>query len=121
MQNAIRDILQLAVNTLVSNDMSAAQRVEPLEEIVDTLCDEMKSHHIDRLQRGICTLHQGFVFNDLLTNFERVADHCSNVALAVIELELDSFDTHEYVRSLKEMKDEAFARYYDEYKQKYFL
>lgn len=121
MQSAIRDILQLAVHTFVENDMESAQRVEPLEEIVDTLCDEMKSHHIERLQRGVCTLNQGFVFNDLLTNFERVADHCSNVALAVIELESDSFDTHEYVRSLKEMKDESFKQHFEEYKQKYYL
>ena len=88
---------------------------------MDTLCDEMKSHHIERLQRGVCTLNQGFVFNDLLTNFERVADHCSNIALAVIELQSDSFDTHEYVRSLKQMKDDSFAKYFDEYKHKYSL
>ena len=95
--------------------------MEPLEELVDGLCDEMKSHHIDRLQQGACTLHQGFVFNDLLTNFERVADHCSNIALAVIEVDSDSFDTHEYVMSLREMKDEAFSRYYEEYKKTFAL
>ena len=121
LQQAIRDILHLSVDTFIESNVSGARRVEPLEEIVDTLCDEMKSHHIERLQRGACTLNQGFVFNDLLTNFERVADHCSNIALAVIELQSDSFDTHEYVRSLKQMKDESFAEYYDEYKRKYSL
>ena len=119
LENAIRDILHLAVDTFIANDTEGARRVEPLEEIVDTLCDEMKSHHIDRLQQGICTLNQGFVFNDLLTNFERVADHCSNIALALIELQSDSFDTHEYVLSLKQVKDDSFAKYYDEYKRKY--
>ena len=109
------------MDTFIESNVAGARRVEPLEEIVDTLCDEMKSHHIERLQRGVCTLNQGFVFNDLLTNFERVADHCSNIALAVIELQSDSFDTHEYVRSLKQMKDESFAEYYDEYKRKYTL
>ena len=121
LQQAIRDILHLSVDTFIDSDVEGARRVEPLEEIVDTLCDEMKSHHIDRLQQGTCTLNQGFVFNDLLTNFERVADHCSNIALAVIELQSDSFDTHEYVRSLKQMKDESFAKYFDEYKRKYTL
>ena len=121
LETAIRDILSLAVNTFIENNTEDARRVEPLEEIVDTLCDEMKSHHIDRLQRGVCTLNQGFVFNDLLTNFERVADHCSNIALALIELQSDSFDTHEYVRSLKQVKDDSFAKYYDEYKIKYTL
>ena len=121
LQTAIRDILLLSVDTFIASDVEDARRVEPLEEIVDTLCDEMKSHHIERLQRGVCTLNQGFVFNDLLTNFERVADHCSNIALAVIELQSDSFDTHEYVRSLKQMKDDSFAKYYDEYKHKYSL
>ena len=93
--------------------------MEPLEEIIDGLCDEMKSHHVDRLQQGVCTLNQGFVFNDLLTNYERVADHCSNIAVAVIEVESDSFDTHEYLNSVKALKDASFARYYDEYKKKY--
>lgn len=121
LQQAILEILHLSVDTFIASNVEDARRVEPLEEIIDTLCDEMKSHHIDRLQQGVCTLNQGFVFNDLLTNFERVADHCSNIALAVIELQSDSFDTHEYVRSLKMMKDESFARYYDEYKQTYAL
>lgn len=69
----------------------------------------------------MCTLNQGFVFNDLLTNFERVADHCSNIALQSLSCNRNSFDTHEYVRSLKQMKDESFAEYYDEYKRKYSL
>ena len=78
--------------------MPLASRVEPLEELIDDLCDELKLHHVDRLQKG--TLYaqlNGFLFNDLLTNYERVADHCSNIAVAMIELESDSFDTHEYL------------------------
>ena len=81
----------------------------------------MKLHHVDRLQKGLCTLVQGFVFNDLLTNYERVADHCSNIAVAMIELESDSFDTHEYLSSIKEMKSETFERYYEEYSRIYQL
>ena len=121
MESAVREILSIAVGAFVDNDPQRAARVEPLEEIIDGLCDEMKSHHVDRLQSGSCTLNQGFVFNDLLTNYERVADHCSNIAVAIIELESDSFDTHEYLNSVRAMKSSSFARYYEEYKQEYHL
>ena len=110
-ESAVREILSIAVGAFVENDPQRAARVEPLEEIIDGLCDEMKSHHVDRLQSGSCTLNQGFVFNDLLTNYERVADHCSNIAVAIIELESDSFDTHEYLNSVRAMKYSSFARY----------
>lgn len=120
-ESAVREILSIAVGAFVENDPQRAARVEPLEEIIDGLCDEMKSHHVDRLQSGSCTLNQGFVFNDLLTNYERVADHCSNIAVAIIELESDSFDTHEYLNSIRAMKSSSFARYYEEYKQEYHL
>ena len=121
MESALREILEVAIEAFVSNDIQQAARVEPLEEIIDGLCDEMKSHHVDRLQSGSCTLNLGFVFNDLLTNYERVADHCSNIAVAIIELESDSFDTHEYLNSVRAMKSSSFARYYEEYKQEYHL
>ena len=121
MESAVREILSVAVSAFVDNDPLRAARVEPLEEIIDGLCDEMKSHHVDRLQSGACTLNQGFVFNDLLTNYERVADHCSNIAVAIIELESDSFDTHEYLSSVRAMKSHSFAQYYEEYKQQYHL
>ena len=120
-ESAVREILSVAVGAFVENDPQRAARVEPLEEIIDGLCDEMKSHHVVRLQSGVCTLGQGFIFNDLLTNYERVADHCSNIAVAIIELESDSFDTHEYLNSVRAMKSSSFARYYEEYKQEYHL
>ena len=120
-ESAVREILSVAVGAFVENDPQRAARVEPLEEIIDGLCDEMKSHHVDRLQSGSCTLNQGFVFNDLLTNYERVADHCSNIAVAIIELESDSFDTHEYLSSVRALKSHSFDKYYEEYKQQYHL
>ena len=119
LEGAVTEILGISIEAFTGGNLQLAARVEPLEEIIDGLCDEMKSHHVDRLQQGVCTLNQGFVFNDLLTNYERVADHCSNIAVAVIEVESDSFDTHEYLNSVKAMKDASFARYYDEYKKKY--
>ncbi len=72
-------------------------------------------------KEGICTLHQGFVFNDLLTNFERVSDHCSNLAVATIELESDSFDPHQYMISLKAARSHGFDQYYEEYRRKFSL
>lgn len=121
MEAALTEILSTAIRSFVNNDLQLAARVEPLEELIDNLCDEMKLHHVDRLQKGLCTLGQGFVFNDLLTNYERVADHCSNIAVALIELESDSFDTHEYLNSLKELKSDMYERYYEEYRRVYQL
>ena len=118
---AVREIAHSSISVFLSNDLEKAYRVEPLEEVIDDLCDEMKLHHVDRLQRGVCTLNQGFVFNDLLTNFERVADHCSNIAVALIELEADSFDTHEYITSLKKLRSHDFDRYFNEYRTRFAL
>ena len=119
--SAVSEIVGTAVSAFVDNDIERAYRVEPLEELIDNLCDEMKMHHIDRLQKGICTLHHGFVFNDLLTNLERVSDHCSNIAVAMIELESESFDAHEYINSLIEVRSHCFDEYYEEYSKKYVL
>ena len=121
LRTAVQEIVSLAVGAFVANDLETAARVEPLEEVIDGLCDELKLHHIIRLQDGSCTLSQGFVFNDFLTNCERVADHCSNIAVAMIELESDSFDTHEYLNSLREMKTEKFRRYAEEYSARFAL
>ena len=117
--SAVSEVIGLAVNAFTENDLETAYRVEPLEELIDNLCDEMKLHHIDRLKRGKCTLSNGFVFNDLLTNFERVSDHCSNIAVAMIELESDSFDTHEYMSSLTAVHTQSFDEYFSQFSQKY--
>ncbi len=121
LESALAEIVHITVNAFIRNDLAVASRVEPLEELIDDLCDELKLHHVDRLQKGHCTLLNGFLFNDLLTNYERVADHCSNIAVAMIELESDSFDTHEYLSSIKVMKSDTYERYYEEYSQQYHL
>ena len=118
---AVQEITCNAITAFTTGDLELAYRIEPLEELIDSLCDEMKLHHVDRLQRGICQLTQGFVFNDLLTNYERVADHCSNLAVAMIELESDSFDTHEYLISLKKVRSHSFDQYYEDYRKKFSL
>ncbi len=116
---AVAEVMDMAVRAFENDDMALALQVEPLEEVIDSLCDLMRNHHVDRLQQGICTLQHGFVFNDLLTNFERVGDHCSNVAAAMIELEHDLFDTHEYVDSLKLIRTGAFEENYERFRAKY--
>jgi len=121
MEAAVREVLDLAIRALTDEDQESAHMVEPLEELIDDLSDEMKHRHVDRLQKGICTLQHGFVFNDLITNFERISDHCSNIAVAMIELEKDAFDTHDYVESLMARKDEEFSRYFRKFKEKYTL
>ena len=104
-----------------TGSMEEALRVEPLEELIDDLCDEMKLHHVNRIQSHQCTLENGFVFNDLLTNFERISDHCSNIAIAMIELRDGLLDAHAYLDDLKERKDENFRLRYEEYKKKYTI
>lgn len=118
---AVTEVVTTAMQAFIDNDVDLAYHVEPLEELIDNLCDEMKLHHIERLQKGICTLNHGFAFTDLLTNFERVSDHCSNVAVAMIELESDAFETHGYIEGVKEMHSHSFDRYYDEYSKKYAI
>lgn len=119
MEGAIAEVVDTALRALTEHDREAAHRVEPLEELVDDLCDEMKHRHIDRLTRGVYSRQNSFVFNDLIANYERVSDHCSNIAVAMIELDRESFDTHNYIESLMSRKDEEFARYFREYREKY--
>jgi phosphate:Na+ symporter len=118
---AVEEIVGLAMGAFEEENVKEAYRVEPLEEMIDMLCDELKLHHVNRVQAGECTLDQGFVFNDLLTNLERVADHCSNIAVAMIELEIGAFDTHEYLNSLRDVHTDSFNRYFEHYKDKYDL
>ena len=119
LMSAVTEVANTAIDAFITNDLESAYRVEPLEELIDNLCDEMKLHHIDRLQTGECTLNHGFAFNDLLTNCERVSDHCSNIAVAMIELESDSFDTHEYINSVMAMHSHSFDEYYSEYSKEF--
>ena len=118
---AVREIVRLTVKAFTENDLALAVRVEPLEEVIDQLCDKAKHHHVERLQKGSCTIKQGFVFNDLLTGIERVGDHCSNIALAMLELEEDEFDTHEGQRRLKDDDPQAFQEAFEDYAARFAL
>ena len=118
---AMKEIVTSTVQAFSRDDLQMAARIEPLRELIGMLCDELKMRHVDRLQSGKCGISQGFAFNDLLTNTERVSDHCSNVAVAMIELESRNFDTHEYLKSVREMRNTEYKRYFEEYEQKYSI
>ena len=98
---AIDEILDMTVKAYETGDVDLAARVEPLEEVIDQLTAKMKDRHIKRLQQGVCTIEKGFIFSDLLNNYERISDHCSNIAVAVIEVEHDTFDAHRYLQGVK--------------------
>lgn len=121
LHSAINDILNLTMEAYTENDLAKAFKVEPLEEVIDHLCYDLRARHINRVQAGHCTLNQGFIFNDLIANYERIADYCSNIAVAMIELNSDVFDTHKYLNSLKEIDNAEFLKYYDDYKKMYVI
>ena len=103
----------------LKSDLNLAKKIEPLEQVVDKLKYKLKNMHISRLQQGACTIETGFVFSDLLTNYARVADHCSNVAVCLIQVADDNFDTHEYLNNMKSHGDDSFDRMYNDYRKKY--
>ena len=117
---AVGEILDLAMTSFVNNDLQAAAQVEPLEQVVDTLKEQLRSRHILRLQRGECSIEAGFIWSDLLTNLERVADHCSNIAGCVLELRHKKFDLHDYLGAVRADSPD-FASSYDAYARKYSL
>lgn len=118
---AIDEILDITLDAFVSNDLELAATVEPLEQTVDHIRDVIKSNHIIRLQKSECTIEHGFVLSDILTNCERVSDHCSNIAGCVIELsKFDALNMHEYLNKVKSGEDE-FKKKYEEYMKKYAI
>ena len=121
MAAAVEKVTSLAVNAFTDNDLGLAEQIEPLEELIDNLCDTMKLNHVDRLQKKICTVSQGFVFNDIITGCERVSDHCSNIAVAMIVLGHDTYDIHEYLTNLREDRSSAYQHYYEQYKKEYSI
>lgn len=121
LRSAVSEIVALAVKAFVEDDLSVAYRIEPLEEKIDSLCDEMKLHHINRISDGTCTLQLGFVFNDLLTNLERMADHCSNIGVAMIELASGALETHDYYNKLMEETTDQFKENFAKYDAKFKL
>lgn len=121
MTNALREILEIAITAFVKNNYSLADKVEPLEQVIDGLRDKLKKRHVTRLQDGECTIELGFVFSDLLTNYERVSDHCSNIAVCMIQVNKESFETHEYLHEIRGYEFGQYRSEYESFKKKYTL
>ena len=120
MLDATSEIVDLAYDSFVNKNVEAAAKVEPLEQVVDKLQAYLKAQHIKRLRKGECTIELGFILSDITNNLERIADHCSNLAGLVLEMEHGSMSVHKYLKNVKK-SDEYFAEMYDKYKSKYHL
>lgn len=119
--NAVTEILNMTVDSFINDDIELASHVEPLEQVIDTLNKKLKARHVARLQSGECTIELGFVFTDLLTNYERVSDHCSNVAVYTMQLPSDKLDAHKYLAKIKNAETGVFVDDFNMYAEKYSL
>lgn len=117
--NAVTEILNMTVDSFINDDIELASHVEPLEQVIDTLNKKLKARHVARLQSGECTIELGFVFTDLLTNYERVSDHCSNVAVYTMQLPSDKLDAHKYLAKIKNAETGTFVDDFNMYTEKY--
>lgn len=115
---AIKEISHLGTLAYKTNNVELAARIEPLEQAIDILVSSLKSQHIERLKKGDCSIELGFILSDLITDFERISDHYSNIAVSIVELSHNTFDTHKYLNSIK-YGDQSFNKIYDEYLEKY--
>ncbi|MBR6548462.1 MAG: Na/Pi cotransporter family protein [Clostridia bacterium] len=118
---ALTEILDITVESFCKEDIVLASKVEPLEQVIDHIMDKMKALHIERLQSGKCTIQLGFILSDILTNYERISDHCSNIAVALIETKQNAYEAHEYLNGLKQAGDPEYETAYLNFRQKYSL
>ncbi len=121
LEDAVKEILQTTVTAFDKKDNDLAVQIEPLRELIITLCDKLKSRHVTRLREGQCEWKQGFPFNNLLADFERIAAHCSNIGLAMIEAETSAFELHEYEKSIREKTNPKYVKLYEDFERKYKL
>ena len=119
LNEAIFELLDITAKAFEENDLKLAVLVEPLEHTIDKIVYRMKRNHTIRLQAEECTIKLGFAFNDLLTSYERVADHCSNIAVAIVEAQKGTYEPHEYLKQVKYTNSDAFEAKYNEYKTRY--
>lgn len=117
---AIKDIVESTVVVFEENDMSVASIIEPMEEVIDNLSDELKNRHIKRLTENKCTIELGFIFSDITTNYERISDHCSNIAVCLIEVNENEFETHGYLDNVKHDSKDFKEKYHILKKNMYF-
>jgi len=120
-KDALTEILEISYEAFINENLELAKNIEPLEQIIDKLKMKLRNNHILRLKQNRCTIETGFVYADLVTNFERVADHCSNIGVCLIEVANGSFDTHEYLNNVKHFGGNDFSEKYEMYKSKYAI
>ncbi len=118
---ALQEVVLITFNAFDYNDINLANKVEPIETVIHSLVEKSKTRHIARLKAGNCTIELGFVLQDILNNYQRVSDHCSNIAVALIELSKASFETHEYMHQMKRKDNDDFHSLVQEYKDKYYI
>ena len=118
---AVREIVELSFSAYETADIMKAKTVEPLEEVIDNLRNQIKKHHIKRLRKGKCNIESGFIMSELLNNFERIADHCSNIAVCMIQTQEGNLETHEYINELKRAEDSFFLEQFTGFTRKYTL
>lgn len=121
LKDAVCEIITITKDAFINNDAEMAKSVEPLEQIIDGLKKKIKNNHIVRLREGECTMELGFILSDLLTNYERVADHCSNIAACILSIKDNSFETHDYLNHVKNDGENDFFEKYDHFKHKYTI
>jgi phosphate:Na+ symporter len=119
--DALTEILETTVEAFCKEDLDLATTVEPLEQVIDHLMAKMKARHIERLQTGKCTIQLGFILSDILNNYERISDHCSNIAVALIETKQNAYEAHEYLNGVKQAGDPEYQEAYMNFRQKYAL
>ena len=117
--SAISRMIDITFEAFLSDDVEIAYRVEPLEQVIDQVCRKMREKHAARLQKGKCTIVNGYVFNDLIIDFERVSDHCSNIAIVIVELLDNALDIHEMSETIREQHPHQYEEYYEEYAAQY--
>ena len=117
---AVDESVNFALEAFCEGNLEAAAKIEPLEQVIDLLKSQLRSRHIVRMQKGNCSIEAGFIWSDLLTNLERVSDHCSNIAGCIIEMAHESMDLHEYLQKIKQENPE-FTKMYDVYLEKYAI
>ena len=121
MMNALERIMHITVSSFIDNDLDKAYLVEPLEEVIDELCEKMRFNHVDRLTKGECTILNGYIFNDLIGNYERISDHCSNTAATLIEMEEGIFGLHTYTNEVKDSHTHNFEENYKFFSETFSL
>ena len=121
LRRAVTDLVNLTVQALSNNDKELAREIEPLEEVIDDLSDELKRRHVIRLKEGKCTIEMGFVLTDMTTSLERIADHCSNIGVSILESSEEDMGRHAYLHSVKKEDTENFQDRYEHYRELYFF